>query len=1281
MTWKQLQSAALIPTLCLMSALARAEGNEAPPHLTFHASYDKFNAHADQAGGDTKASLDASLELRSTEGVRKSGLLVEKGEQCTYAVKGNLNMCRATVSLWVCPKNWNGTDQRYHHFFGVAKVDPNFQLYLYVPGDQTACLYIEFGKRGTPEFRTFRVAGDVAWKVDEWHKLDICWDATAAKIYIDGRLAQKLALPNVEFPKLEDGRFAVGTPWRGNASRTHNPDDLTVVDEVKVWDGVLTNEEIAQNYIVDKASLSGEVPPPLTRVPAVASNAIKVDGLLDEAAWAEAGSVPIRIKPNGFPHDNESSAMLLRGPEALHVGFRGPAQTRPLVSNATRDGALWEDDSFELLLWPADAPDKEFHFIVNAKGTVYDALGVVPGWNADVACAGHEGKEGWSVELSIPWAALGAKAPEPGAVWHANLCRNWQNPPPASPTYTAWAPFQDLYSGGKGELLFADAGAVRLALGDDLNAGSFVLDAATTGGVPLSGAVEATAKGREPLSRTLELQAKKVAELKASLIGFKDGVLSVAVTDPATKAPWARWASRLYVKEPIEVEYVPEVLGKLLTLRVDFGNLDPKRAEALRAGKATLVVKATGPRPDVATAARFAVKDMRGEFTFPLRWVDGNYRFDYTLETEGNAPLTTSGSLLKPPTPWLTSNSGVTNQVLDPWLPMRYEDGTVSCWNREYRLDGPLPVSMRNGGKDILAGPVTLTMKTDKGASRLKVVGNQETLREPQRAEWRGTGDFGALGGLASWETWMEYDGLVVTDLILYPPQGGWDIESLEMDIPLRADLAQYIRNPQRIPRGDSWDGKTWKAGFQPYVWIGTETEGFDYFFDSDANWLSGAADKPVTLEVGAATARLRMQIIMSKAKAEKPMVYRFGFQATPVRPLMQDWRGVHQNSHWMKHLNYIGYSESQSTQFALYDVAHPELFKADLAKRMADPVKSKVPVLWYGGATCGPNKNPTYDFFAPVWRNPFVGGFFNLKRAPHPLKPEGDKTPYDLVGVSQASGWTDFLMYQAERLTTEYGQTSFYTDMDRLYSDSNPLHGTGYTDAFGRSGPSYAIVERRQFYKRLTTIARNAPNGPGVYMAHAHDNLVLPYHSWADMFYPGENYTHQTFQKPYFYINELDPLAYRVELASKASGVNHVLLSELVRGSGDPQHGKVPEYTESILAMCLVNDVVTSAAYLHDPSVEAYWGLRMRLGIEEDATRFIGYWEDGSPKAEPETVWASVYFPSGRNPVIVLANRGKETVDAKVAIDPQALGLAGKNDYRPRRTPRKGYCRQGRHA
>ncbi|NQU09189.1 LamG domain-containing protein [bacterium] len=183
----------LLATIYLVALVSAAT---ADPELLFHASYDSFHANAEFAKGDGTSSLQASLELRSTEGLRKSGLLVEEGETCDYAVPGNLATQEATLSMWVKPKNWAAADRRYHHFFGLAAPTPKSRIILYVPGNATVCLYMEFGVRGTADFRTFSVATPVAWRIDEWHKLDATWTATQMRVYVDGRLGGELALPD-----------------------------------------------------------------------------------------------------------------------------------------------------------------------------------------------------------------------------------------------------------------------------------------------------------------------------------------------------------------------------------------------------------------------------------------------------------------------------------------------------------------------------------------------------------------------------------------------------------------------------------------------------------------------------------------------------------------------------------------------------------------------------------------------------------------------------------------------------------------------------------------------------------------------------------------------------------------------------------------------------------------------------------------------------------------------------------------------------------------------------
>lgn len=1244
----------LVAATCLAAMTTAATPD---PELIFHASYDRYHANAEFAKGDAASSLQASLELRSTEGVRKSGLLVEEGETCTYAVKDNFDAQGATISMWVKPKNWSASDRRYHHFFQVAAQNPKSRISLYVPGTGTVSLYMAFGTRGTADFRTFNVAAPVAWKIDEWHKLDASWTATRMRVYVDGQLGGELDLPDIELPSFADRRFQICTPWQGKNSRTHRRNDLTVADEVKIFRGTLTSGQIASAYAGDKTALSGTVEAPMVRVPLLKDASPTVDGNLDEPAWRAAAAVPVRTGSDGFPYQHSCRALLTRDTDALYIAFAAPVLGHPPVTTASqRDGKLWEDDSFELLLWPdPKAEGKRYQIIVNSRGVTYDAEGHDAGWNPALQAKGHVDEKQWTVELRLPFADLG-RAPKADASWRANLCRNWWQAPPHKPVFTAWADFSGSYWDGKGTLLFGNnPGGVQMSLGDDISAG--ILDGALRNGgnVPLQATVRAQRKNGQPFERKLTLAPGADEKLHGSLAGFRETVLSTQVTSHDGRQLWARFATRLYVKQPIEVAYVPDVLGRRLTVQIDLGNLDPRRKRAVEAGEAELYVTATPPGDGPSTSRTFRVRELRTDCTMPINWVDGEYTFDFSLKAPGLTPVSAAGALVKPPTPWLTANAGVSNQVLTPWTPIDVAGNTASCWGRAYRIHGPLPVSIVNQGREQLPAPARLLLRTPQQESALTVEAHKRTKTENHRVEYEGQGSFPGAGGRVTWQTSIEYDGLVVSDLTLYPPPNGWEIETLVLEIPLRADLVRYIRVPKRVP----WDGKAWRSGFQPYVWVGNDTEGFDWFFDSDANWVFDPDDKPTKITVEGDTATVRLRILTKATHAEKPMRYRFGFQATPIRPLMSNWRAFRYNSHPMKHLTHIGYSASQSTQFALYDVAHPEIYGPRRKKALAKPKSERVPCFVYGGALCTPNKNPTFDFFKPLWLNPFGGGFFNQRRKPHPLKPEGDTFAYDLIRVSQASSYTDYLMWQAENLTKNYGVSCFYTDMDRLAPDANRLHGCGYTDAFGKSGATYHIVERRAFYKRLATIARNAPEGPGLYMAHSHDNLVLPYHGFADLFFPGEQYTHQLYKKPFFYLEELDPLAWRVELGSKASGINHVFLPEFVRGSGDPNHRRIPGPTESLLAMTSVHDVVSSAAYCHDPTVEEYWAIQIRTGLDRDDTRFVGYWREDCPVSSPDkAIRASVYLPKDKPAVIALANTNAETITAQLKIDRKVLGL-----------------------
>jgi hypothetical protein len=106
-----------------------------------------------------------------------------------------------------------------------------------------------------------------------------------------------------------------------------------------------------------------------------------------------------------------------------------------------RDAPLFEDDSLELMFDTAadggtHLENDDYKFFVNLLNQQYDRRGSTTPlalWNAVWLSAvtvrgtlNEAGDEdiGYSIEMAIPWSAWGLVAPEPGAVWGANVVQN-----------------------------------------------------------------------------------------------------------------------------------------------------------------------------------------------------------------------------------------------------------------------------------------------------------------------------------------------------------------------------------------------------------------------------------------------------------------------------------------------------------------------------------------------------------------------------------------------------------------------------------------------------------------------------------------------------------------------------------------------------------------------------------------------------------------------------------------------------------------------------------------
>ncbi len=1224
------------------------------PELLFQASFDRLTANADLAQGNPESTLTESLELRARPGVIGHCLILEDDEQCRYEVKDNLDMSAGTVSFWVKPANWTGADRRYEMFWRVA--DSGFRLYVDKDDkEEVVRFYCAFGTRGEPDFRQYFVLGQAHWDTETWHKIDATWDATHMALYVDGAFSNRVELPDVQMPSMEGSRFWLVPIHRDNPP-THSSADRTYIDEFEIYRGVLTEERILARYIAQHAAMAGDVPPPMARVPR-RTGEITIDGSLDDEGWQRASEVPILTDIRStFPHSRQARGSLCWDDERLYIGLWSEKQEGELKADAAeRDGPAWEDDSFEVFLSPGEEPSDDFaHFIFNAAGTIFDSRGPVTDYTAGVEIATSKGEREWMAEVAVPFADLGVAGPAPEQVLRANLCRDWPQEPPAQPTYTAWAytgpsftrnpeRFGRFVLGGEGE-------GTRAGVGPGLSAGA--LSVAATAFEPATLNVSVTAERARVLDETRALDGEET--VSASLRDVRNGVLAVSIT-AADGTGLLDYRTRFMVREPIAVEYLPRVLDEMLGLQIDLRNLESTWAEAVRAGGATLRIDVAGPE-GYAASSEHAVDGLGLTAEVPLEYRDGSYEFTYTLTAPGMAePLVASSELEKPPTPWLGAGVGITDEVLEPWTPLEYrDDGAVACWNREYRFEGPLPSAITAGGEAVLRGPITLTMRTPDGEGELRETSAEVVRADPSRMERSGQARFSDLQVPVRWEAWMEYDGLAVGSLTIDVPEGGLSIEELTVRIPLRPEIVRYIRGERKSPNRTQWDGELWESHFQPYIWVHDETEGFCYFCEEEANWVYGD-DAPVVRVIGGDDAAIELRIISEPVTAREPLTYQLGFQATPVRPPVPDWRA------W----NFGSYRPAEGQNAHVYMAAYHQwagLFMPgnieQLLKHEAERDEMGVRTFYYATTSCTPNNNPTYDLFGSLWHCSYpsqYGPYDGERNSPTWREPTPD---YYLMPVCNGcETLADYQVYWARELLEIVGPEGLYTDCDGMWACENRAHGHGFTDQFGKSGVTYPVLEHRALAKRLATVVRHARGEGGrraYWMTHCHSKMVVPIHGFADFFYPGEQYTHQLYGNHWFYVDDLDETAWRAQLSSYPSGVAHIFLPEFVRGTKQPEDREHPEYTESLLAMCATGDVNCSGNYCNLEAMAEWWAVRERTGIVD--AQFVGYWRDDCPvRALTERALASAYL---RDDAVVIPVTNRLPDAAEVRVDVSGLGL-----------------------
>ena len=1196
----------------LLAALFCTRGQE-EKDLLLAASFDKFTTLPDFAANpETKTEgIHHDLQLRGFPGPDGTGAVVlGNRENIRYTPRGNIDLARGSLSLWVRPQNWNTSDHRHFSiFFEYRSMDFKNRVILYkINRADSICFHYRIGgKAFVAEHRGH-------WNPGEWHKLDAVWTPLGIKLYVDGRPAAEKKFPEpLTYPAVRWHEMGLNLCTRG-WEKLVVPGWQTAYDGLKIWRRPRSAEEIAQDY--------EKVRP---------RKAVKRTLLVTAPA-----TVPVSVPAynNRWTAPSNSRVKISHDGKKLYLDFfvdNPGARCR----HTRRDGEIYLDDAAEFHVLGRDGRRRQF--IVNPAGAVYDALEGDAKWNSGIKTKVSRGKGFWRAELAIPLTDI-----DVGKSFKANFCisdKRGENRNYSWGFIAGKAGFADKDCFGTVEL--ADGPQVELTSLGDLRAGKLDVELAVPPGVKTE-IRAACADGRSITSPRAQLPAGK-AELRITGRRGKKEVFDFSC--PFTVNPPLVMEPRIYPRE------------KTVEIGIDFSGMGrPEKPVTI-----TLSEEKTGK---VLYRGDFPVPGVFGNFKIPLPELTPLARYKLTAACQGNS---VEDSFRVPDLSFLNTRTAVDHTVPAPWKPVVRKGDAAEVLDRVYTFAaGPLPSRIVSRGKELLIGPPCLRLNGEPIAwGPVKWGKNHGDC-----IELASEGRF--AGGRAGIEGELWFDGMYKFDLTLVP-DGKLAIDSLVLGWTMPEAQTKYPLLPAWTPWQGNVLKKRWDTReYFSLFWLTGPEAGLAWWCESDANWIIDPNKENIVARRDGGNTSVKISLFARPAMLKTKASYTMVFQATPPRRPWNAFReyAFSQRSRFEKK-QYMRMTHVDVNDGTPSGYVNDHSIKNWISLVPVDPVKFRRYTDWaaekrswkslmYAMPTHLSTLDDEYKYFYPTFATlPAIGweAFDGVTKQKHTC-----------VGTCMHLPIADL---HAKRIDALYRDNprlgGLYFDLMHCRDCGNTRHGCGGTDAFGKSYRTSQALHIRSYVLRVLKLHRKYGR---IFGLHAH-NAYFPFvHDMGDFWMPGEEmFIHVANDPEWCYHEKIAPEAWQSAWNSVIRGVplniigQHERVARSLPGLSEARKKYLRQFVfaERMVSALFLYDLTARTFCSEEKGHPVFRSFDLRQDLHFAQAVFHPYWRERvCTAAEPVKVsWYTWEKPSPYNFLLCAVNIGREPVKSRLVIDWKKLAAS----------------------